>query len=422
MKIFKSIIAFMVSMAVIVEGQSQNSTELLAATSAAYPKCALVCTAEILPTSGCLPTDVECICNNTALQNNVTVCAQKTCTVPELLTTKNVTDTLCGVPVRDKTLTAELVGLIGGSLAVIFYFFRCLTTALRLRAWESEDWALLATVILMIPTIPISVILADLGLGKDIWTLPPQNITDILKFYYVSEVMYNAAIATIKISFCLMYIRLFPFTPYVYWVYGTLALCVGYGISFTVATIFQCTPVSYAWYQWDKLHEGFCSNFHLQVLMNAAFNVALDILIIALPVWNVSQLMMGWQKKITVICMFSLGLFVTAVSITRLANIGEFSNTQNITWDYVPVGYFSLMELYVGIIIACIPALRPLAHKTMIVFNSITGSSGLSHSQAKSPWSSDEDRFPKKRIIRDMDESILKETVVTVVDFNKSLV
>ncbi|EDO01309.1 hypothetical protein SS1G_03783 [Sclerotinia sclerotiorum 1980 UF-70] len=342
--------AFMVSMAVIIEGQPQNSTELLADASAAYPKCALVCTAEILPTSGCSSTDVECICTNIALQHNVTACAQKTCTIPELLTTKNVTDTLCGAPVRDRTLTAELVGLIG---------------------------------------------VADLGLGKDIWTLPPQNITNILKFYYVSEVMYNAAIATIKISFCLMYIRLFPFKPYVYWVYGTLALCIGYGISFTVATIFQCTPVTYAWYQWDKLHEGFCGNFHLQVLMNAAFNVALDILIIALPVWNVTQLMMGWQKKATVI-----------FSITRLANIG----------------YFSLMELYVGIIIACIPALRPLAHKTLVVFNSITGHSRLSNSKARSPWSSDGDRFPRKRIIRNRDESILKETMVTVTDFKKSLV
>ncbi|KAI9647475.1 hypothetical protein NHQ30_003860 [Ciborinia camelliae] len=370
MKFFQSIMAMIVSLAVAsmaVTVESQNSTALLAAASAAYPRCALICTAQILPSSGCSPTDVECICTNKALQSNVTLCAQKTCTIPELLTTKNVTETLCSAPVRDRTLTAELVGLIGGGLALGFYFLRCLTTALSFRTWESEDWALLVTVLLMIPTIPISVICKSLMairgfiteggyangmISGESW--PRQRYMDIATSEHnrYSQVLYNAAIATIKISFCLLYIRLFPVKPYLYWVYGTLALCVGYGISFTLGT-------------------------------NARNSV-------------------------------------TAVSITRLANIGEFADTSNITWDYVPVGYFSLMELYVGIIIACIPALRPLAHKTISKLNSFTSSfrksgSNGSKSQFKSPWSSGDDKpSSPKRVIRDRDESILKETVVDV--------
>jgi hypothetical protein len=41
----------------------------------------------------------------------------------------------------------------------------------------------------------------------------------------------------------------------------------------------------------------------------------------------------------------------------------QFAKTDNVTWDYTPVGYWSTLEVHVGIVIACLPALRALQHR-----------------------------------------------------------
>jgi len=38
----------------------------------------------------------------------------------------------------------------------------------------------------------------------------------------------------------------------------------------------------------------------------------------------------------------------------------QFANSQNITWDYMDIAYWSTIELHVGIICACLPSLRAL--------------------------------------------------------------
>lgn len=47
----------------------------------------------------------------------------------------------------------------------------------------------------------------------------------------------------------------------------------------------------------------------------------------------------------------------------RLKWMIQFANTQNVTWDYTPVGYWSTLEVHIGILIACLPALRALQHR-----------------------------------------------------------
>ncbi|KAK3216222.1 hypothetical protein GRF29_8g2631770 [Pseudopithomyces chartarum] len=55
---------------------------------------------------------------------------------------------------------------------------------------------------------------------------------------------------------------------------------------------------------------------------------------------------------------------VTVVSVLRLGYVVEFAHTTNVTWDYMPVGVWSAVETHVGVMVACMPALRSL--QTMI--------------------------------------------------------
>ncbi|KAF7888507.1 uncharacterized protein EAF02_003048 [Botrytis sinoallii] len=343
MKLSLNIMAVMASLTMICTAQSSltprgSSAALLEAAEASYPTCSLKCMAKAIPTSGCDATDVVCLCTNAELQESITLCAMQSCTVFELLTTKNVTETMCSAPVRDRRKDGEYIGVIGGCVALLA----------------------LAT-----PPTVFSVILANNGLGKDMWTLTADEITTVLFYYVLGECFYLAAMAMTKVTFCLLFLRVFREKPFIYYVWGTLGLSVAYGVSFVAATIFQCWPVSYGWHQWDGLHTGTCNNIHLQGWLSSIINIVLDIIVIGLPLNKLSQLVMSPTKKITIMFMFSLGIFVTAVSIIRLQSLIQFANTTNITWDYSPAAYWSTLEMHVGIFCGCLPALRPLLNMIM---------------------------------------------------------
>lgn len=44
----------------------------------------------------------------------------------------------------------------------------------------------------------------------------------------------------------------------------------------------------------------------------------------------------------------------------RLKFLIQFAHTENVTWDYLPIGYWSAVESQVGVMVACLPAIRSL--------------------------------------------------------------
>lgn len=51
---------------------------------------------------------------------------------------------------------------------------------------------------------------------------------------------------------------------------------------------------------------------------------------------------------------------ITVVSAVRLEYLIQFADTENVTWDYLPIGYWSAVETHVSVIIACLPSVRLL--------------------------------------------------------------
>jgi hypothetical protein len=51
---------------------------------------------------------------------------------------------------------------------------------------------------------------------------------------------------------------------------------------------------------------------------------------------------------------------ITVVSMLRLKYLIQFAHTDNVTWDYLPIGYWSAVEAHVGVMVACLPAIRSL--------------------------------------------------------------
>jgi len=52
-----------------------------------YPSCAQKCMMEFVPKSVCKLTDVDCLCNNGPLNDNLAVCVHHGCTISDALST-----------------------------------------------------------------------------------------------------------------------------------------------------------------------------------------------------------------------------------------------------------------------------------------------------------------------------------------------
>ncbi|KFY63854.1 hypothetical protein V496_03640 [Pseudogymnoascus sp. VKM F-4515 (FW-2607)] len=335
------------------------------------PSCGLKCIAEFTKASECSPTDKKCICTNAQLNHDITVCVSKSCSVVDSLATKKFSSDSCGVVPQDRTKVISIVGVTFGVLALITFGLRILSKVLRAGGqFGLDDYTIMVAMAITVPFCAFSVLLANHGLGRDMWNVHPEDITAILYIYYWDELMYVAIVPLTKISIIFLYLRIFRGKSFIYFAYALIAANVAYLLAFEAISIFQCWPINGAWRAWDGSVKATCRNVNLQGWMSATFSIILDVLTLILPLPSLYKLEMSMKKRIQIMMMFSVGVFVTIVSFVRIRAFTKYANTTNLTQDYVELGYWSTIEVPVGVICACMPSIRALFRN---VFPSLFG-------------------------------------------------
>ncbi|CZT53512.1 related to integral membrane protein PTH11 [Rhynchosporium secalis] len=321
------------------------------------PICAVQCVTKLsskLPRV--LATDM---CTDQEMGDSLEHCVMLNCTIREALTTKDITESICNRQFRNRTNVVSITAIVGVSLALLAVMLRFLSR-MKSRKPGMDDLTMIIAMGFVIPLSVLAIILANHGLGKDIWSVPPANITHILYIFYISEILYLGSSVMIRVSVLCLYLRIFS--------QGlsrriTHVATVGnllYGTAFITAAIFQCIPVHAAWTRWDGTVPAKCVNANAVGWTSAAINIILDAVTVMLPLPQLTRLVMSWEQKIHILIMFCLGFLVTIGSILRLTSLVKFATTHNITWDYVPVGYWSSIEVHVSVICACLPTLPSL--------------------------------------------------------------
>ena len=77
-----------------------------------------------------------------------------------------------------------------------------------------------------------------------------------------------------------------------------------YGIAFTTATALQCIPIRIAWERWDGEHHGKCINLNADAWASAGVNIVLDLIVMVLPMRELSKLAMSRRRKFGIMLMF----------------------------------------------------------------------------------------------------------------------
>lgn len=163
-----------------------------------------------------------------------------------------------------------------------------------------------------------------------------------------------------KLSILAFYLRVFIDRTFRKAVYIVVVALVCFAIAFFFALIFQCSPVSYAWTNWDSEKHGSCVNVNAGVWSHAALNIFFDLVVLALPIPQLTRLQFtySWKGKAQIGIMFSTGIIVTIISVLRLRSLIMIANTQNPTWDYFAAALWSAAEAFAGTICACLPTAR----------------------------------------------------------------
>jgi hypothetical protein len=115
----------------------------------------------------------------------------------------------------------------------------------------------------------------------------------------------------VRASIIFFYMRVFPPKPDQKLgriVQATFVFNVVYNVSFLFAVIFQCSPLSHFWWQWDGEHTGTCGNANILAWVAAATGIAYDLWLLALPFSQLLTLNLHWKRKLMGGMMFFVGV------------------------------------------------------------------------------------------------------------------
>ncbi|KAL1966722.1 hypothetical protein VTN77DRAFT_3919 [Rasamsonia byssochlamydoides] len=198
------------------------------------------------------------------------------------------------------------------------------------------------------------------------------NLILALKYFWLFQVFYKLVLCLTKLSFIVFYLRIFPSKGFHHICFLTMAVIVTGVIGFVFATIFQCVPIAGSW---DKNIHSHCIDNSWFRWWWAGYNTGTDLWVFLMPMPLLAQLQLDLVRKIGVMLMFALGLFVCITSVIRMRALVESTTTTDPTWGSFDALLWSAIEASCGIICACLPFLKhPIKYIFPKLFSSLGGS------------------------------------------------
>ncbi|KIW24330.1 hypothetical protein, variant 3 [Cladophialophora immunda] len=265
---------------------------------------------------------------------------------------------------KNTSHTYIIVTSIFMALAVVFYLIRLSVRPPLTPGFRVDDGIMMVATLGVVVFTSINFQAAHLGLGQDLWNVPPDNIDIVLKNFFIGEFLYIFISVLTKLAVLSFYLAVFPQPHFRKGAYVVIGLCIGYFVSYMFVLGFECTPVAFFWEQWRDPTAGTCININAGGWAAAGINIGLDLAILALPVPVILQLEISRQQKLQILSMFGVGSFVTVVSCIRLQSLINFAKNSNLTFYLQPISIWSSIELDISIVCACMPAARLFLQRT----------------------------------------------------------
>ncbi|KAH7121798.1 hypothetical protein B0J13DRAFT_158581 [Dactylonectria estremocensis] len=249
-----------------------------------------------------------------------------------------------------------LAAVLCPGITIPIVLLRLYTSRFIIKVWHLDDLSIVISLIFAIGYSIVNVLQTRNGVGVHIWDVPLSSFTRFMMMGAIpGAITYNLSTLFTKISILHFYLRFSQDRAFKLVTYFVMLVVVGNNLPAAFAFLYMCRPIPL---YWDWSRPGSCLDVGKAFMACAVLNVVTDVIILCLPVWLLRPLRMRGLQKIGVTLVLMTGGFVCAVSIIRLASIPSGLHNPDLTWRYVINLIWCIIEMYSGIICACLPCLR----------------------------------------------------------------
>ncbi|KAM7195881.1 hypothetical protein V8F33_006530 [Rhypophila sp. PSN 637] len=231
---------------------------------------------------------------------------------------------------------------------------RICSARIQKRKLYVDDILVLVANVSMLTMVGVGIWGLNNGLGNPATDLSLDELKVQAQVLVASSVAWVVSTAVVKIAVLWLYTRIFDMLLFVRIARIIMAICACYCVTFLVVFITHCDPVSQ---QWNPVPWGSCREITQTELASNSINSLLDLAIVCLPLPFLWSLQMPLRKKITVIFLFSLGFVTVGIMFYRIY-VTVNSNPDGIV-ALADVGVLSIVEVWLGIVVACVPTTAP---------------------------------------------------------------
>ncbi|KAL0937034.1 cation-transporting atpase 4 [Colletotrichum truncatum] len=263
--------------------------------------------------------------------------------------------------------------------------FNIITMALRFwirtqrKAWGPDDWAMTATIPVWVVSQVGLIGMAWSGVGQLDVTLTEQQRADSYFWFYVFQEFWCFTLVALKWSLGFTLLRIANGQR---WVQVVIYTCLALVTVCTGGTgmylFFQCSPVEKNWHQ---SIEGTCQPREIQTALSflvAAVSISTDWIFAVLPFALIWKLQMANRVKASVIGLLGLGFFASIAPIVRLKYLLLMNDTSKFLQALGIILAWAQAEVGIGMLVANLPACRPLLERALSRLTSFTGSKNKS--------------------------------------------
>ncbi|KAK2030341.1 hypothetical protein LX32DRAFT_586817 [Colletotrichum zoysiae] len=204
------------------------------------------------------------------------------------------------------------------------------------------------------------------GIGGHILQATIPGIAISLKAIFFLEIIYVVLTSAMKGSIALTFIRLSRSRVLNIMFWASIVMDVLISAAFIIYLLVQCKPIDYAWRMLEPSAKGKCLPLEGQVYMGYALCIVtaiLDVLLLVSPWIMMRGRSLNSRLKKYIYGIFGLGILATIANIIRLVALVKLTHSQDQLFDAAPVFTWSAIEVSIGIIIAGLIELGPLAAK-----------------------------------------------------------
>ncbi|RYO82163.1 hypothetical protein DL764_009648 [Monosporascus ibericus] len=183
----------------------------------------------------------------------------------------------------------------------------------------------------------------------------PELLTLFPLLLYIIDLFWVTLVTLVKLSILHFYQKVFRKRAFIHCTYVVMGLCVAYWFGAFFGVVFFCIPPRK---HWSPATPGHCGDSTTMYSACAGTDLAIDVIVILLPMPVLWGLQLPIAKRIALTFVFGLGFLIIAITAVRIKFMLEIDTTDP-TFSISRIALLSAVVPLLGIVNANLPITAP---------------------------------------------------------------